>query len=128
MAIRSQKPRNSLAGSLTPRQRPQSRFKYHSLKVSNEDIREVARKLPEGRVYANGRSFIPFARQDLYGKLLALAGLPQAAATASTPTQAQAKAPQQKSELRSLLPAHWDAIAVGNIVVANEGLEMDDGG
>ena len=48
--------------------------------TSNPDVADIAKKLPVGRLYANGRGFVPNVRQDLYSDLVvALALEPQAA-------------------------------------------------
>ena len=39
-------------------------------KASSPDVAEVAKKLPVGRLYANGRGFVPNVRQDLYSDLV----------------------------------------------------------
>ena len=45
--------------------------------TSPPDVAEPAKKLPLGRLYANGRGFVPNIRQDLYSQLVvALAGKP----------------------------------------------------
>src|SRR5258708_38606352 len=35
-------------------------------KTSSPDVAAIAQKLPVGRLYANGRGFVPNIRQDLY--------------------------------------------------------------
>jgi hypothetical protein len=61
-------------------------------KAISPDVAEVAKKLPVGQLYANGRGFVPNIRQALYSDVIvALAGEPQQAAVgtdddkASTP-------------------------------------------
>src|SRR5215210_2690113 len=44
------------------------------LKVETEEQRALARQLAPGRVFASGRAFTPFARANLYSKLVELAG------------------------------------------------------
>jgi hypothetical protein len=44
------------------------------LKVETEEQRAIARQLAPGRVFASGRAFTPFARANLYSKLVELAG------------------------------------------------------
>jgi hypothetical protein len=34
------------------------------------DVADIAKKLPIGRLYANGRGFVPNIRQDLYSEVL----------------------------------------------------------
>jgi hypothetical protein len=59
--------------------------------ASSADVAEIAKKLPLGRLYANGRGFVPNVRQALYSDVVVtLAGEPQEAAlgkddTASLP-------------------------------------------
>src|SRR5580693_7980999 len=43
--------------------------------ASSEDLAEVAKKLPVGRLYGNGRGFVPNIRQELYSEVVvALSG------------------------------------------------------
>jgi hypothetical protein len=44
------------------------------LRVETEEQKAVARQLAPGRVFASGRAFTPFARANLYSKLVELAG------------------------------------------------------
>jgi hypothetical protein len=44
------------------------------LRVETEEQRAIARQLARGRVFASGRAFTPFARANLYSKLVELAG------------------------------------------------------
>src|SRR5215204_3233683 len=44
------------------------------LKVETEEHKALARQLAPGRVFASGRAFTPFARANLYSKLVELAG------------------------------------------------------
>jgi hypothetical protein len=47
--------------------------------ATSEDVADIAKKLPVGRLYANGRRFVPNIRQDLYSDLIVeLAVEPQA--------------------------------------------------
>jgi hypothetical protein len=48
--------------------------------AASEDLAALAKKLPEGRLYGNGRAFVPNVRQSLYSQIIvALAVEPQAA-------------------------------------------------
>ena len=40
-------------------------------KTSNSELAAIAKKLPVGRLYANGRGFVPNVRQSLYSDLVA---------------------------------------------------------
>ena len=44
--------------------------------VTFPELAEVAKKLPPGRLYENGRGLVPHVRRDLYAKLLQTAGIP----------------------------------------------------
>ena len=48
--------------------------------AASEDLAALAKKLPEGRLYGNGRGFVPNIRQSLYSEIIVtLAVEPQAA-------------------------------------------------
>ena len=48
--------------------------------AATEDLAALAKKLPEGRLYGNGRGFVPNVRQSLYSEIIVtLAVEPQAA-------------------------------------------------
>ncbi len=83
-------------------------------KADSAALAELAKKLPNGRLYATGRGFVPPVGRSLYGKIveeLQLAGQP-------VPRDAdQANAEQAAPGL----PTSWDDIAVGHMVIAQEG-------
>ena len=80
------------------------------------DVAEVAKKLPLGRLYANGRGFVPNIRQDLYSDLVvALALEPQAALSRNGDNNGLPVALG--------LPRSWDEIGHGHLVIAQEALE-----
>ena len=77
------------------------------------DVAEAAKKLPLGRLYANGRGFVPNIRQSLYSDLVVALGLePQAALSPET----------DKDSLPAArgLPRSWDEIGAGHPVIAPE--------
>ena len=85
-------------------------------KASSPDVAEVAKKLPVGQLYANGRAFVPNVRQTLYSDVLvALAAEPQQAAVGPTTTR---PAPLSPAACRG----SWDEIAPGHLVIAQESL------
>jgi hypothetical protein len=57
------------------------------LRVETEEQKALARQLARGRVFATGLAFTPFARANLYSKLVELAG----GATGLTAVQANAR-------------------------------------
>ena len=84
--------------------------------ASPEDVAEYAKKLPLGRLYANGRGFVPNVRQDLYSDLVVALGLePQAALSKNG----------DKDSLPAArgLPRSWDEIGPGHLVIAQESLD-----
>jgi hypothetical protein len=77
---------------------------------------EYAKKLPLGRLYANGRGFVPNIRQSLYSDLVVNLGQePQAALSKNG----------DKDSLPAArgLPRSWDEIGAGHLVIAQEALE-----
>jgi len=84
--------------------------------ASPEDVAEYAKKLPLGRLYANGRGFVPNIRQDLYSDLVVALGLePQAALSTA--------GDKDSLPVALGLPRSWDQIAPGHLVIAQESLD-----
>jgi hypothetical protein len=82
--------------------------------ASSEDLAAVAKKLPVGRLYGNGRGFVPNIRQELYSEVVAaLSGEPQGITTV-----------QETMPVASGLPRTWDEIAAGHLVIAQETLDL----
>src|SRR5271166_5491956 len=92
---------------------------FMDLKVyqaTSEDVAAVAEKLPVGRLYANGRGFVPNIRQDLYSEVLATLALDPAAALSLETDKDSLPAARG-------LPRTWDEIAPGHLVIAQESLD-----
>jgi hypothetical protein len=84
--------------------------------ATSEDVADIAKKLPVGRLYANGRGFVPNIRQDLYSDLVVqLAGEPQAALN---PENDKDSLPAARG-----LPRTWDEVGPGHLVIAHESLD-----
>ena len=82
--------------------------------AASEDLAALAKKLPEGRLYGNGRGFVPNVQQSLYSEIIVtLAVEPQAAVGKG----------QDELPVATGLPRTWDEIAPGHLVIAQEGLE-----
>ncbi len=82
-------------------------------KADGAALADLAKKLHPGRSYATGRAFVPPVGRNLYGKIveqLKLAGQP----VPEELDQATAEQPAPG------LPATWDDIAVGHLVIAHE--------
>jgi hypothetical protein len=78
--------------------------------VTDEDMAEVAARLPEGRLHASGKGLVPYIKPDVYYDVVAATvGDPQVPANPGP-------APQD-------LPRSWDEIATGHFVIARETLK-----
>jgi hypothetical protein len=84
--------------------------------ASSEDVAEYAEKLPLGRLYANGRGFVPNIRQSLYSDLVVNLGQEPQAALSKTGDKDSLPAARG-------LPRSWDEIGAGHLVIAQEALE-----
>jgi hypothetical protein len=81
--------------------------------ATTEDLAALAKKLPEGRLYGNGRGFVPNIRQSLYSEIIVtLAVEPQAAVNK-----------EDELPVATGLPRTWDEIAPGHLVIAQEALD-----
>jgi hypothetical protein len=84
--------------------------------ASSEDVAEIAKKLPLGRLYANGRGFVPNVRQSLYSDLVVVLGQEPQATLSKTGDKDSLPAARG-------LPRSWDEIGPGHLVIAQEALE-----
>src|ERR1700738_2199135 len=84
--------------------------------ASRQEVAEYAKKLPLGRLYANGRGFVPNIRQSLYSDLVVALGLEPQAALSKTGDNNGLPVPLG-------LPRSWDEVAPGHLVIAQESLE-----
>jgi hypothetical protein len=84
--------------------------------ATSEDVAAIAEKLPAGRLYANGRGFVPNIRQDLYSDLVVeLANKPEVALSPETDRD---NLPAARG-----LPRTWDEVGPGHLVIAHESLD-----
>ena len=113
-----------------------------ALSVANDEIRQLADRLPQGRVFASGRAFVPFVKATLFDELAA--HLPEGALpvpaqgdrparTAATASAAKRTAsqsgdapsnddgPNDETTNEGHRPEDWSKIAVGSVVLATEG-------
>ena len=84
--------------------------------ASPPEVAELAKKLPLGRLYANGRGFVPNIRQSLYSDLVVALALEGQAALSKNGDNDSLPAARG-------LPRSWDEIAAGHLVIAQESLE-----
>lgn len=79
--------------------------------ASLPDVAEVAKKLPLGRLYANGRGFVPNIRQSLYSDLIVeLAIKPEALVSNS---DAKDILPPARCRFRRIPARHSDVMPAG---------------
>ena len=82
--------------------------------ATNDELAALAKKLPVGRLYSNGKGFVPNVRQNLYSQIIVeLAAQPQAAIGKDN----------DELPVAAGLPQSWDEIAPGHLVIAQEALE-----
>jgi hypothetical protein len=95
-------------------------MKLQLLRPATASQIELAKKLPVGRIHANGTGFVPPIRGDLYSELkLAAEPSQQSGTTASTVAPSPAAAPDAPAQG---LPKDWDSIEVGHLVIAQENM------
>jgi hypothetical protein len=82
--------------------------------AATEDLAVLAKKLPVGRLYSNGRGFVPNVRQSLYSEIIATLVVEPQAAVGKNPDE---------PPVATGLPRTWDEIAPGHLVIAQETLE-----
>lgn len=98
---------------------------FQLLPVS-EELAPLAAKLPLGRIYASGRVFIPPIRRPLFDKLQEAyrAWQGQGVVQQDTPVEPDRQAQRVRAPVNfepesvDHLPADWDGIAVGDLVIA----------
>lgn len=110
----------------------------HALIVASDEIRQLADKLPHGRVFASGRAFVPFVRASTYDKFAA--HVPEAATAKplrlvggsgkdetekGQDTKLSKNSAAASTGARGTLPADWSKLAVGHKVLAS--YEKDNG-
>jgi hypothetical protein len=90
---------------------------------------ELGMKLPQGRLYASGKAFIPNIKRSLHDELFAILSRPgdtsQAHKLAHPPGQTPADPPATSSvscvsPTTSGLPRSWETIGVGHMVLSHE--------
>lgn len=99
-----------------------------------EELANLGMKLAVGRIYARGKSFIPNIKRDLHDQIQAevVRSQKEFERSRAEPVAASPAAPEGDSRtatadvtilppLPSGLPQNWESIAVGNMVLADEG-------
>jgi hypothetical protein len=91
-------------------------LKLKMFEPRSEDLLTLGMKLPVGRIYARGRSFIPNIRRDLYDTIHAEVGKSQESEGGVAPPSADTS----NATLASGLPQDWQSIAAGHLVLVQE--------
>ena len=81
--------------------------------ASTEELAALAKKLPTGRLYSNGKGFVPNVKQSLYSQIVVALSLEPQAAIGK----------DDDLPVASGLPKNWEEIAPGHLVIAQEALE-----
>ena len=90
-------------------------------RTASEDVVAAAKRLPIGKLYANGRGMVPNIRQDLYTDIIV-----ELVADPPEPLPGTREDKNALPEARSL-PRSWDEVGPGHLVVAHESLEYGSG-
>ena len=85
-------------------------LRLNVIEVTNGTAVEWSSKLPAGRIHANGPGVVPTVREDLYEKLV------------STINQRGEAGRGPDEQVATDLPASWDAIKPGHIVLVCDSL------
>ena len=100
--------------------------------ADTDALRDLAGRLPVGRVFPSGRGFVPFVKADLYARLHAATGTPDTpmpARAASKPADAPPPAGAGSGGHGSpdtpggaaKAPSDWASIGIGSVVLACQG-------
>jgi hypothetical protein len=81
------------------------------LRIEYDAHRELAARLRQGQVYAADRTFAPAVQREVFDKLCELAG------PVASPSPVEITEHKDQAASR---PASWDAIEVGDLVIAQE--------
>jgi hypothetical protein len=106
-------------------------MKMRVLQVETEEQKAVARQLQPGRVFENGRAFTPFARREVFSKLVEFEGADASNGSAASEAAGNdnngqdASAQSSEASMGSAVsapksPEDWDQIGVGSVVLAED--------
>ena len=94
----------------------------NALDVANDDVRQLATKLPQGRIFDSGKAFVPFVQTAVLEALAShlpngeVVKVRASAAASSAPGTTASKTPAVAPHY----PKGWDDIKVGSLVLASE--------
>jgi hypothetical protein len=97
------------------------------LPVETTEQLAALEKVPPGRLYANGRGFVPYVRRDLYDKVVGLAGASHGKPGSAATKDAEVGSDRQKGDApvpaAPALPTSWAEVGPGSQVLAQESAE-----
>jgi hypothetical protein len=94
------------------------------LPINSPSVAEIAQKLPAGRIYTNGRGFVPNVRRDLHGKLTETIEATSSTSKSDQSSTTENSPARQSNSLPTVVPIRrgyprsWDDISVGHLVIA----------
>ncbi|MBM6596504.1 hypothetical protein [Microvirga pudoricolor] len=103
-------------------------MKMKILRLSTDEQKKLAGRLPQGRVFESGKAFVPFVNRTLYAQLAAMGGevpeidpaLIEAALNADAAKTSKGGGKATTPEGPKADAGSWAYLAVGSIVLANE--------
>ncbi len=113
---------------------------FMTLPVTTDEQRDLALRLPAGKIFGSGKAFVPFVKADLYDQLIAHMPLAEQVKRPlrivkleETTSEAEAGGDQPPAANPGAagkappmtLPVDWSSIKPGSVVLATEG--RDDG-
>jgi hypothetical protein len=103
-----------------------SLMKLNVFRVETTAHLAAVEKLPMGRLYANGRGFVPYVRRDLYDKVVDLGRRSSASPDVEVSTSSSNPAAEDgtvASKTGKPLPATWEDVGPESLVLAQASVE-----
>lgn len=98
-----------------------------TLRVISDEQRQIAMKLPPGKVSPKGKAVVPLVRPALYDKLLAVAGDTPTNDTPAVPPAdggQEAPSPPPASNGKPKPGDDWSCLVAGSVVLAKESVDQ----
>lgn len=96
-----------------------------TLAIETDEHRALAAQLPQGRVFASGKGFVPFVKKGLYDRLSTLAGPATAASDTLKAARPDGTAQRPGGDVAAEehRPTDWTSIIAGSTVLVHGGGE-----
>lgn len=89
---------------------------------------KLARKLPQGRIFASGKALVPLVKMDLYDELLKVLSFDAPGPVRKERADLPAAGPEVAGQPRTVPQADpWAALGIGSVVVAYDEDEEGEG-